>query len=132
MRYRRGANAERELAGMLERAGFAVVRSAGSHGIDLVAGNGKTFLCIEVKSTRGEKIYVPTAEIEKLLSFAERFGGRPVLAVKFKGLGWRFFQPEKLSSNGRSYRFDTSMEFLTFEEIIGKQPTLEEVLVREV
>jgi len=131
MKYRRGANAERELAGMLERAGFAVVRSAGSHRVDLIAGNGKRYLCIEVKSTGGERIYVSKDDVEKLVEFSRRFGGRPVVAVKFKGRGWRFFYPEELSPKGRSYRFDPSMEFMTFDEVVGKQPTLREVLTNE-
>ncbi|WP_297499469.1 Holliday junction resolvase Hjc [Thermococcus sp.] len=131
MKYRRGANAERELAKLLERAGFAVVRSAGSHRVDLIAGNGEVYLCIEVKSTGEERLYVPKEDVEKLTSFSERFGGKPLLAIKFKGKGWRLFHPETLTPNGKSYRIEPSMDFLTLEEIIGKQPTLLEVLTRE-
>ncbi|WP_297506734.1 Holliday junction resolvase Hjc [Thermococcus sp.] len=131
MKYRRGANAERELARMLESAGFAVVRSAGSHRVDLIAGNGKLYLCIEVKSTGEERLYIPKEDVEKLISFSERFGGRPLLAVKFRGRGWRFFHPKALSPNGKSYRVEPSMSFLTLEEVTGKQPTLREVLARE-
>ncbi|AEH24740.1 Holliday junction resolvase Hjc [Pyrococcus yayanosii] len=92
MRYRRGAAAERELIRMLEERGFAVVRSAGSKRVDLVAGNGRIYLCIEVKSTRAEKLYVRAEDIERVKRFAERFGGVPVLAVKFVGRGWEFFR----------------------------------------
>ncbi|HHI00804.1 MAG TPA: Holliday junction resolvase, partial [Thermococcus litoralis] len=44
MRYRKGASAERELIKMLEKEGFAVLRSAGSKKVDIVAGNGKLYL----------------------------------------------------------------------------------------
>ena len=40
MRYRKGASAERELIKRLEKEGFAVLRSAGSKKVDIVAGNG--------------------------------------------------------------------------------------------
>ncbi|WP_297535884.1 Holliday junction resolvase Hjc [Thermococcus sp.] len=124
MRYRRGASAERELARMLERHGYAVLRSAGSHRVDLVAGNGREYLCIEVKSTRGSRLYLPKEDVERLLSFANRFGGKPVIAVKFVNVGWRFFRPEFLGSSGKNYRVEPSSSFLTLEELIGRQRTL--------
>jgi len=131
MRYRRGASAERELARMLEKHGYAVLRSAGSHKVDLVAGNGREYLCIEVKSTRSERLYVPAEDVERLVSFAERFGGRPLIAVKFINVGWRFFEPDCTAPSGRSYRFEPSSKFLTFEEVVGKQITLDRVITRE-
>ncbi|WP_297480089.1 Holliday junction resolvase Hjc [Thermococcus sp.] len=131
MRYRRGASAERELIKMLEKAGFAVVRSAGSHRVDLVAGNGKDYLCIEVKSTRSERLYLPREDVERLVYFAERFGGRPILAVKFVNVGWRFYLPKNLKSSGKSYRLDLNDEFQTLDSLLGKQRTLEEVISDE-
>jgi len=73
VKYRRGASAERELIKRLEKEGFAVVRSAGSKKVDIIAGNGRKYLCIEVKSTKGEKLYLSGEDIEKLTSFAYRF-----------------------------------------------------------
>ncbi len=131
MRYRRGASAERELIKMLEKAGFAVVRSAGSHRVDLVAGNGRDYLCIEVKSTRSERLYLPKEDVERLVSFAERFGGRPILAVKFVNIGWRFYLPMNLKSSGKSYRLDLNDEFQTLDSLLGKQRTLGEVIFDE-
>lgn len=129
MRYRRGASAERELAKILESRGFAVLRSAGSHKIDLVAGNGKEYLCIEVKSTRSRKLYLPIEDVEKLVEFAGRFGGRPVLAVKFVNVGWRFYDPNRLEHGGeKSYKIDLETPFMTLDGLLGKQKTLEGVL----
>ncbi len=129
MRYRRGASAERELIKMLEKAGFAVVRSAGSKKVDIIAGNGRTYLCIEVKSTRGEKLYFSREDYEKLTSFAERFGGRPVIAVKFVSNGWRFFTPESLEKGGKNYKLGLETKnYMTFDELIGRQKSLEEVI----
>jgi len=132
MRYRRGASVERELIRLLEAVGFAVLRSAGSHRVDLVAGNGREYMCIEVKSTRSRRLYVPSEDVERLVSFAERFGGKPVLAVKFISVGWRFYLPNELKRSGRTYRVDVSDAFHALEELVGKQRTLDGVIVHEV
>ncbi len=126
--YRRGASAERELMRILESRGFAVLRSAGSHRVDIVAGNGREYFCIEVKSTGERRIYVPKEDVEKLVHFAERFGGKPVLAVKFLKVGWRFYLPEKLRTTGKSYRLSIDTPFLTVDALLGRQKTLEEVV----
>ncbi|ASJ10914.1 Holliday junction resolvase [Thermococcus sp. P6] len=129
MGYRMGASAERELIKMLERAGFAVVRSAGSKKVDIVAGNGRLYLCVEVKSTRRGRLYFTAEDHEKLVSFSRRFGGKPVIAVKFVNNGWRFFLPDSLKREGKSYKLDLqSREYLTFDEVIGRQKTLEGVV----
>ncbi|NJE06406.1 Holliday junction resolvase [Thermococcus sp. M36] len=126
MGYRRGASAERELIKMLEDAGFAVVRSAGSKKVDIVAGNGGLYLCIEVKSTHSDRLYFSEGDYEKLVSFARQFGGRPVVAVKFVNKGWRFFFPEQLEKSGRNYKISfRTRRYLTFEEVIGRQRLLE-------
>jgi Holliday junction resolvase len=132
MRYRRGASAERELIKMLEKEGFAVVRSAGSKKVDIVAGNGRLYLCIEVKSTHDDKLYFSEEDYEKLTSFAERFGGKAVIAVKFVNNGWRFFYPEDLERSGKNYKISLrTKEYLTFDKIIGKQTSLPGVIKRE-
>ena len=131
MRYRRGASAERELIHELEARGFAVVRSAGSKKVDVVAGNGKLYLCIEVKSTRGRKLYLKAEDLEKLLSFSARFGCVPVVAVKFVGYGWRFFMGERIkerAGGGKTYPIGRADPGVSLETIIGVQRGLEEVL----
>jgi Holliday junction resolvase len=132
MRYRRGASAERELVRILERAGFAVLRSAGSHRVDLVAGDGRNYLCIEVKSTRSKRLYLASEDVEKLVSFAERFGGRAVLAVKFINVGWRFYLPGELRKSGKNYRVEVGDAFHTLESLLGRQRTLDGVIGNEV
>lgn len=131
MRYRRGATAERELIKALEERGFAVVRSAGSKKVDIVAGNGKTYLCIEVKSTRSDRIYLNEEELHKLTEFSKRFGGRAFLAVKFVNREWKFFEPEKLTKSGKSYKVSYSDGGMTLEEALGIQKSLLEVLKGE-
>ncbi|ASI99789.1 Holliday junction resolvase Hjc [Thermococcus celer] len=132
MKYRRGASAERELIRMLEKAGFAVVRSAGSKKVDIVAGNGRVYLCVEVKSTRSERLYFSEEDYEKLVSFSERFGAKPVIAVKFVNNGWRFFLPEDLEKGGKNYKLGLQTKnYLTFDEVIGRQRSLQGVIKGE-
>lgn len=131
MRYRKGASAERELIKMLEKEGFAVVRSAGSKKVDIVAGNGKLYLCIEVKTTRDDKIYLSEDDVEKVKSFANRFGGKGIFAIKFINNGWYFFDAENLKKSGKNYRITLQMakhKAKTFDEIAGKQKSLIEVI----
>ncbi|AHF80156.1 Holliday junction resolvase Hjc [Thermococcus paralvinellae] len=131
MRYRKGASAERELIKMLEKEGFAVIRSAGSKKVDIVAGNGKIYLCIEVKSTKGEKLYINEEDIDKLVNFAEKFGGKAVIAVKFIKNGWYFIYPNQLVKNGKNYKIslrDAKYKGSTFDEMIEKQRSLDKVI----
>ena len=134
MKYRRGASAERELIKRLEKEGFAVVRSAGSKKVDIIAGNGRKYLCIEVKSTKGEKLYLSGEDIEKLTSFAYRFGGEPIIAVKFINNGWHFFSPQSLPKSGKNFKADLTLakyKGKSFEEIVGKQKSILEVIKGE-
>jgi len=131
MRYRKGASAERELIKMLEKEGFAVIRSAGSKKVDLVAGNGRLYLCIEVKSTKGENLYVSREDVDKLTEFAEKFGGKAVIAVKFIKNGWYFIYPNQLVKSGKNYKIslrDAKYKGSTFGEIIERQRSLDKVI----
>ncbi|AAL81627.1 MULTISPECIES: Holliday junction resolvase Hjc [Pyrococcus] len=119
--YRKGAQAERELIKLLEKHGFAVVRSAGSKKVDLVAGNGKKYLCIEVKVTKKDHLYVGKRDMGRLIEFSRRFGGIPVLAVKFLNVGWRFIE---VSPKIEKFVF-TPSSGVSLEVLLGIQKTLE-------
>ena len=121
-KYRRGAKFEWELKRMLEREGFAVVRSAGSHGVDLIAGRRGEIYAFECKSTSKERIYISRESILKLLLFSETFGARPYLALKIKG-DILFIDPYLLKLEDRDYPIDYSKVFpiaLSFKELIGR------------
>jgi Holliday junction resolvase len=95
-----------------------------------VAGNGEMYLCIEVKSTTGDRIYFSDEDMEKLLSFSSSFGGKPIIAVKFVNRSWRFFAPEELiksGKNGKNYRISFDTPGMTLDELLGKQKSLMEV-----
>lgn len=130
MRYRRGASAERELIHQLEKGGFAVLRSAGSKKVDIVAGNGRLYLCIEVKSTKGDRVYLSKEDLNKVLTFSKKFGGRPFIAIKFVGREWRFFPVEWVLEKkaGKNYRLDYDDPGMSLDEVAGKQKSLLDVI----
>jgi Holliday junction resolvase len=94
----RGFHYERELARMLYREGFAVIRAPASGSKakrvfypDIVAMYKKNILVFEVKA-RGElsDIYIDKYKVERLRDFAERSGGEAYVAVKITSTGeWR-------------------------------------------
>ena len=121
-KYRRGAKFEWELKRMLEREGFAVVRSAGSHGVDLIAGRRGEIYAFECKSTSKERIYISRECILKLLLFSETFGARPYLALKIKR-DILFIDPYLLKLEERGYPIDYTWAFsiaLSFKELVGR------------
>jgi len=69
--YRRGYEIERKLKHRLEREGYYVIRSAGSHGaIDIFAMNSIEGLAIQVKRSKVNKVLYPKEMAEmKMLSF---------------------------------------------------------------
>ncbi|WP_423792023.1 Holliday junction resolvase Hjc [Methanocaldococcus indicus] len=117
--YKRGSRFERELKTILESYGYAVVRSAGSKGVDLIAGKNGRILIFECKSTNKEKIYVQKEDVEKLINFSEIFGGIPYLAIKINKKIF-FINPYILENNNKkSYAISEDFLYtLSIENII--------------
>lgn len=103
----RGVQDERDLVRLLWRKGFAVLRAPASGAStqmprpDIIAGHsgrGVQF-AIEVKTTHDENLYIARESVSQLIDFAERFGCKPILAIKFKGRGkpWLFVEPQHLA-----------------------------------
>jgi Holliday junction resolvase len=108
---RKGDRRERELVNALDDAGFAVMRAPASGSAterelpDVLAGDGDVFYAIEAKSSAGEPIYLDGAEVEALLYFAQNFGAKPRVAVRFDREDWFFFHPGDLyTTDGGNYR----------------------------
>ncbi|MBW9220129.1 hypothetical protein KKP89_01715 [Methanothermococcus sp. SCGC AD-155-N22] len=122
-KYRKGTKFEWELKRILEREGFAVVRSAGSHGVDLIAGRKGEIYAFECKSTSKENFYISKENILKLLNFSETFGARPYIAIKIKR-DILFIDPYLLKLEGKNYLIDYHKIFpiaLNFKELVGKK-----------
>ncbi|MEM2727399.1 MAG: Holliday junction resolvase Hjc [Archaeoglobaceae archaeon] len=107
----KGSRFERDLIEELWKHGFAAIRVAGS-GVshfpcpDIVAGNGKKFLAIEVKMRTSLPLYLSEDEIEKLKKFSEVFGAEEIVALKLPRRKWKFFKPSELGETNRGYRID--------------------------
>ena len=96
--YMIGKRYELELARKLYKMGFAVIRAPASGRRaerlpypDLVAIRHRNVLVISVKyRSKLDTIYMAEHEYRKMMNFAERADGTPIVVVKVKGLGdWR-------------------------------------------
>ncbi|MFB6107640.1 MAG: Holliday junction resolvase Hjc [Haloplanus sp.] len=126
---RKGDRRERELVNELDGAGFAVMRAPASGSAtdrdlpDVLAGNGDDFYAIEAKSSAGDPIYLTGEEVEALVYFAQNFGAKARIAVRFDHEDWYFFHPGDLYvTDGGNYRVkkETALaEGTDFDELVG-------------
>ncbi|GEM_PF-1081047 len=95
MSKRYASEVERELLRRIESSGGICFRVAGSGSYggkpDLIARIGNKYYVIEVKYTKNNFVYIKEEQKLKLIEQALKFNAIPVLAVKFRKKGWRFF-----------------------------------------
>lgn len=105
----KGSKAERELFQMFVGGHFRAVRVAGSGTMDnadcdLIAGKkGKGKYCIEVKSSKKPVKYITKEQIDSFMVFANIFGLKPVVSVRFNHHGWFFVNPKDLKDSGKNW-----------------------------
>ncbi|WP_202319291.1 Holliday junction resolvase Hjc [Archaeoglobus neptunius] len=125
----KGTRFERDLIAQLWKEGFAAIRVAGS-GVspfpcpDIVAGNGKLFLAIEVKMRSNLPLYLSEDEIRQLEMFSESFGAKPYIALKLPRKKWKFFTIQMLEKTEKSFKVD--------EELYHHGLDIEEVAERTI
>jgi len=127
-RKSKGSKAERDLIHMFWAKGCAAMRAAGSGSTqhpspDVIAGDGKRFFAFEVKSSKERTKYVAKHEINQLDLFANSFGARPFVAIKFDNEKWYFLRLTDLEVTKKSYVITLGLarkKGLVFEEIIGE------------
>ena len=139
MSQAKGDRRERELVNELDNAGFAVMRAPASGSAterelpDVLAGDGEQFYAIEAKSSAGDPIYLTGEEVEALIYFAQNFGAKPRIGVRFDREDWYFFHPADLYvTDGGNYRVkkETAIADGTdFAEFVGRSEkvTLEDI-----
>ena len=103
--YAKGAKAERELIEMFWNNGYAAMRAAGSGisrlpSVDVIAGNGKKTFAVECKAIKSGYVYLEKEEIVKLLTFSQKFGAMPYVAVRFAKDDWSFLHAGKIQTTG--------------------------------
>jgi len=90
---------------------------------DVLAGDGERFYAIEAKSSSGDPIYLSGEEVEALIYFAQNFGAKSRIAVRFDREEWYFFHPGDLhETDGGNYRVkkETALaDGVDFDEFVG-------------
>lgn len=136
---RKGDRRERELVNRLDESGFAVMRAPASGSAterelpDVLAGDGERFYAIEAKSSSGDPIYLSGEEVEALIYFAQNFGAKSRIAVRFDREDWYFFHPGDLYvTDGGNYRVkkETALsDGVDFDEFVGRstKTTLDDI-----
>ncbi|MDR2623911.1 MAG: Holliday junction resolvase [Methanobrevibacter sp.] len=127
---KKGSKEERDLVHIFWDKGFAAMRAPASGGAtkkplpDVLAGNSKKYLAIEVKTTTKELIYVDSSQIDGLYKFCEIFGAEPYLGVKFKQTKWLFLNIESMTkTKSKNYKVDKNLALekgLDIDEVIGR------------
>ena len=126
---KKGSTEERDLVHKLWDRDFAAMRAPASGGAtkkplpDVVAGNGKIYLAIEVKTTTKDRIYIDEVQIDELKEFSQTFGAKAYVGVKFKYTKWLFLEPENVErTRNNNYRIDKNYALekaLEIDEIVG-------------
>ncbi|KYK38173.1 MAG: Holliday junction resolvase [Theionarchaea archaeon] len=111
--YKKGRRAERDLVEKLWDLDYAAIRVPGSGRSykrphpDIVAGNGKRYLALQVKSTKEKRKYFREKEILDLEAFCSVFGSEPLIAVKFPG-NLRIYHLEDLTPTEKGFKVDST------------------------
>jgi len=127
-RKSKGSKAERELINLFWSKGFGAMRAAGSGSTqhpspDIVVGDGKLFFAFECKCSKDKTKYLTKDEITQLDLFANSFGARPFVAIKFGSEKWYFLRLTDLKVTKKNYVVTLELakkKGLSFEELIGK------------
>lgn len=104
----KGSKVERELYQMFVDNNYRAVRVAGSGVMenadcDIIAGKKGKKYCVEVKSSKKPVKYISKEQINNFMVFAEIFGLKPVVAVRFNNVGWFFLKPKDMKDSGKNW-----------------------------
>ena len=131
-RYKKGANAERELIRMLWESGFAVARVAGSGkstfpAPDIVAINKTKKLAFESKAWRSDYLHLDKGQMDELQQWSEIAGAEFYIAWKVPNKGWYFLSKEMFREGAKGYSLSKKTALkkaINFNIILGKQSKL--------
>lgn len=94
---RKGVLEERTVVQIFETNGYKATRIPASGGRtqralpDVIAGNGRRYYAVEVKSSKNDHIYIREEQIEELVYFAHGFGATPIVVAKFTRKPYKVF-----------------------------------------
>jgi len=110
MSYKKGARRERELIDELEKRDYVGLRAPSSGSTtdrelpDVLVGKSSRALAFEVKTSSGDVKYIDKEEVYDLQKFAEAFGCRCYIAMRFDHCDWYFFIAGDMHETRKSYR----------------------------
>lgn len=107
-RYAKGANAERELIGILWGNGFAAVRAAGSGKAtlpspDMVAMKNGRIIAFECKAWKGDYLNISREQMSDLSLWCDRAGAEFFIAWRVPRVGWIFVRKNDLKETGKAH-----------------------------
>ena len=137
-KYRKGANAERELLQLLHREGYAVVRVAGSGASKLPAPDclalkkDKQF-AFECKAWKGNYLSISKEQMQSLLAWSKQAGVPVYIAWRIPRKGWLFIEPTAFKEGPKSYSITLNAAVRRGKPLnifIGKQKRLNVKLLK--
>lgn len=94
---RKGILEERTVVQIFEENGYKATRIPASGGRtkralpDVIAGNGRRYYAVEVKTSKNDYIYIRQEQVEELVHFAHGFGATPIVVAKFTHKPYKVF-----------------------------------------
>ena len=94
---RKGVVEQRTVVSIFENNGYKGTRIPARGGRtqralpDVIAGNGRRYYAVEVKSSKNDYIYIHEEQIQELIEFAHGFGATPIVVVKFTWKPYKVF-----------------------------------------
>jgi Holliday junction resolvase len=127
MVYRsKGPNAERELMHLFFKAGFSVVRIAGSGtsplpAPDIIALKKGRIIAVECKARKAKNLAITVQQMQELLAWARRAGAEPFVGWKIPRKSWIFLKPGQLHSTDKFF-------LISLKEALKKGKSLQDVI----
>ena len=124
---KKGSKEERDVVKLFEKYGFGAIRVPASGARtksdkpDVVAGNGKYYFAVEVKSSKNDYIYIREEQIDELLRFAISFGATALVVAKFTHKPFIAYNPHMLlRTKSGKYKIERKWisEADSFEDIL--------------
>lgn len=108
-----------------ESCGFRALRSRQSGGgsrsrslPDVLAGDGRHYFGVEVKSTAKSIVYIKRSQIDGLLNFCDGFGATPLVCVKFGRFPISVYPLQALGVTDKYYLVHTGLKSMSVPQFL--------------
>lgn len=109
---KKGTYYEYKVMETFENFGYATLRTLGSGGgtkkskPDVVVSNCRNTFGIEVKSRKGDVLYISKSQVKELEDFCYTFGASPLIVVKFEREPFFVFDVDSMKECEKNYRIN--------------------------